>query len=190
MLGRKRKPMDSGRLTIRGLFSSPVQAKMPLRNRNRRVRWQPSLDLCLAGGFNRLPQHLVVPLTRHTIKNHSGKLQIRIESLKPQHHRSYAARTLRRVNDKHHRQPQQFSDLRAAANLGAPILPIEQAHQSFRDDYIGSTGSVAQNTPVGRDTQHPRIQIPRCPAAYPGMMARIQEVRPTFKRLHDKPTLS
>src|ERR1700722_12458677 len=163
---------------------------MSFRNRHLLLARKPSQNLRLARRCNRIPHHAIVPLTPHAVHNHTRKSQFRIEHLEPHHYSSNTPRTLRCIDNKNHRQPQQLRNLRAATHLRAPTLPIEEPHHALRNHDIRTPRRSPQHASIRLRVHHPRIEIPRRTPAYPRVMPRIQKVRPTFERLHRQPTPS
>ena len=161
------------------------QAEVPLRNGNARVPRQPAEHRRFTRLRDRRLEHPEVALTRRAIEDHARQPKRRVEALEAEDHGGNTAGALGGIEDKHHGQPQQLCDLRAASGLRGSILAIEQAHHAFDDNRIGTRRRTAKDVRVRPSRQHPRVEIACAAACNARVVAGIEKVRTAFERLHD-----
>src|SRR5262249_50254782 len=122
----------------------------------------------------------------YPIQNHSHKLKMWIEGFESMHKSSSASRRRGSIYHQQNRQTKEFCYFSAAALFAVAANPIKKPHHSFDHGEIGVAARGGEDLLVRFHRQHPGIQIVRRALANQTMMAGIDKIRSTFKRLHSQ----
>ena len=177
---RHRRDRRARRLTV---LDGGHQTQMPRRHRQlvvARDRPQHRHPGAVAG----LTQHLFVARRPDPVEDHPGDVHAAMERRKPLQHSADALALASGVDHQDHRGAEKFGDLRGGpAGRGDRLLvdaAVEQTHHAFDHGDVGVPRAVPVQRPDQLLADQHRVEVAAGPARGQGVIAGVDEVRPTL----------